>query len=97
MKINIALPKYIPYLIILFKTKKYFNLKKMTDVIETESKNYYIFLRKRSIQIKIIDNGKSTIQEIEQYINYLFKNSYIGIDEKHTDIINLKGVRKVAI
>ena len=56
-----------------------------------------IFLRKKSIQIKIIKSSNKTTEEIQNYLNYTFKNSYLGIQENCFDILDLKQVRKIKL
>lgn len=93
MMINITTPKGISLFRILLRTKKYYHLKGLSDVIQDSEKKYYIFIRKRSIQIKIVCNENTTINEIENYLDYTFKDNYLGIKEKYASIIHLKGVK----
>lgn len=97
MVINITTPKEIPYFHILFRTKRYYHLRRLTDVVEDKSKRYYIFFRKKCIQIKIIDFSSKTIEEIQDFLNYTFKNKYLGIQEKYFGIIELKEVRMIKL
>ena len=97
MMINITTPKTIPYFQILFRTMKYYHLRRLTDVVEDNSQRYYIFLRKKRIQIKIIKSSNKTTEEIQNYLNYTFKNSYLGIQENCFDILDLKQVRKIKL
>lgn len=97
MMINITTPKKIPYFQILFRTMKYYHLRRLTDVVEDDSQKYYIFLRQKSIQIKIIESSNKTIEEIQNYLNYTFKNNYLGIQESCFDILDLKQVRKIKL
>lgn len=95
MIISITPPKRISYTHILLKTKKYYNLSKYRTVVVGKSKDYYIFLRKRNLQLQIINNDPKTLTEIQKYLEYIFRNTYIGIPEKFYDILNLQGVEKV--
>lgn len=97
MMINITAPKRIPYFQILLRTKKYYRLKKLTDIVEDKTKRYYIFLGQKNIQIKIIESDQEAINDIENYLNYTFKNSYLGIQENYFDVLNLKNVRKIKV
>ena len=47
MKINIVIPKQTPYIQVLMRTKKYYHLNRITDVIADDHQRYYIFVRKR--------------------------------------------------
>lgn len=97
MMINITTPKKIPYFQILLRTMRYYHLRRLTDVVADNSQRYYIFLRKRSIQIKIIESSNKTIEELQNYLNYTFKNNYLGIQERHFELLDLKQVRKVKL
>lgn len=94
MIISITPPKQILFIRMLMKTKKYYNMSNYETVVDG-SKDYYIFLRKRSLQLQIIDNNEKTMQEIQNYLEYMFKNTYIGVPKKFYDILNLQGVEKV--
>lgn len=52
MQINIVIPKQTPYIQVLMRTKKFYHLNRITDVIADDNQRYYIFVRKRNIQIK---------------------------------------------
>ena len=69
MVINITTPKYISLIQILLRTKKYYKLKGLPDVVEGYEKKYYIFLRKRHIQIEIANSKNETIEEIQKYLD----------------------------
>lgn len=97
MMINITTPKEISYLRILLRTKKYYHLKGLSDVIEDIEKKYYIFIRKRNIQIKIVCYENTTIDEIENYLDYTFKDNYLGMQKKYSGIIHLKGAKIINI
>lgn len=97
MVINITTPKYISLFQILLRTKKYYKLKGLPDVVEGYEKNYYIFLRKRHIQIEIANSKNETIEEIQKYLDCIFKDDYIGIQEKYADVIELKRARLIKL
>lgn len=98
MIINITPPKSVSFLGILVRTKKYYKLKKFTYVVEGKEKEYYIFLRKKSIQIKIVNpESKIIIEEIQKYLDYIFKDNYIGIQEKYRNIFELKRARLISL
>lgn len=95
MKINVVMPKQISYIEVLLRTKKFYHLKRMTDVIADEYQRYYIFIRKGNMQIKIVRKENESIGEIQKYLNYTFRNSYLGIYKEDYEKIQLQGVRKV--
>lgn len=97
MMINITTPKRMPYFQILLRTKKYYHLRGISDVVEDAAKNYYIFLRKRYIQIKIVNVESETLNEIEKYLDFTFKNNYLGINEQKSTILQLKKVRIIKL
>lgn len=97
MMINITTPRKMPYFQILLRTKKYYHLKEISDVVEDTAKNYYIFLRKRYIQIKIVHIENETLNEIEKYLDFTFENNYLGISEQHSTILQLKKVRIIKL
>ncbi len=93
MLINITTPREITYYQIIFRTMKYFHLKRFTNIIEDKAKRYYIFLKRKNIQIKIVNYKNETTEEINNYLEYAFKNSYLGIQESYFNIFKLKKVR----
>ena len=95
MVINITTPKYISLFQILLRTRKYYKLKGLPDVVEGDEKKYYIFLRKRHIQIEIANS--ETIEEIQKYLDCIFKDDYIGIQEKYADVFELKRARLIKL
>lgn len=95
MQINIVIPKQTPYIQVLMRTKKFYHLNRITDVIADDNQRYYIFVRKRNIQIKIIQAENEVVKEIQNYLNYTFRNSYLGIYGDDFEKIKLQGVRKI--
>lgn len=95
MKISIIPPRQISYIKILLRTKKFFKNMKIKTVIEDETKSYYLFFRKGNIQIQLLKNDINVIHEIQKYLEYTFKNYYIGIPEEYFEVFELKHVRKV--
>jgi len=63
--------------------------------IEGEKKGYYLYICKRNIQIELINNEIDTLNNIENYLNYLFYNQYIGVSFEEMDSIqfNMKNVQ----
>lgn len=97
MIINITPPKKIPYLQILLRTKKFYQLNNFYEIVEDKEKRYYIFLKKRIIHINLVKYNEDVIREVQNYLNYTFRNSYIGIESSFFDVLNLKGVQKIKI
>jgi hypothetical protein len=99
MKINITPPKHYSDYKIHNMTKRYmkgeYNKTKAWNVFEGEEKRYYLFIRKRNIQIELINNEIDTLHEIENYLDYLFFNQYIGVSFEEMDTIqfNMKNVK----
>lgn len=88
--INITTPKYLPYFQILLRTRKYYKLRGISNIVEGDEKKYYIFLKKRCVQIQIVNFEKEAIDEIQKYLDCVFKDDYIGIQEKYIDVFALK-------
>ena len=61
--INITTPKYLPYFQILLRTRKYYKLRGISNIVEGDEKKYYIFLKKRCVQIQIVNFEKEAIDE----------------------------------
>lgn len=93
--INITTPKYLPYFQILLRTKKYYKLRGVSNIVEGDNKKYYIFLKKRCVQIQIVNFEKEAIDEIQKYLDCVFKGDYIGIQEKYIDVFELKKARLI--
>lgn len=83
MKINITPPKHYSDFNIHKRTKKYmkgeYNKLRAWDVFEGKNKSYYLYLTPKNIQIEVIDNEETTINEIEKYLEFLFCGQYIGV------------------
>ena len=97
MIINITVPKKTSYLYVLFKTKKCFHLKHVSNIVEGDLKGYYIFIRRRSIQIQIINNNTETVNRVKKYLECIFEGGYLGISENYFDVLELEGVKKIRI
>ena len=95
MNVNVVMPKLIPYIQVLFRTKKFYKLTHITNVVADDKQRYYIFLRKRNMQIKIVETGDETFYEIQKYLTYTFKNSYLGIHGDVLEKIQLPEVRTI--
>lgn len=95
MTINITTPKYLSYFQILLRTKKYYKLKGICNIVEGYEKKYYIFLKKKCIQIQIVKFENEAIDEIQKYLDCVFKDDYIGIQEKYIDVFMLKKARLI--
>ena len=99
MKINITPPKYYSNYKLHYMTKRYmkgeFNKTKARNIFEGEKKGYYMYIRKRNIQIELINNEIDTLHEIENYLNYVFYDQYIGVSFEEMDSIrfNMKNVQ----
>jgi len=93
MKINVAFPSSYKRNKLIKKTRQYltgdYNKKISRDVFEGKNKGYYVLIQNKSIQIEVIDKSKENIAEIESYLEFLFYNSYIGIDYENNQGIEL--------
>ena len=54
-------------------------------------------MRKRHIQIEIANSKNETIEEIQKYLDCIFKDDYIGIQEKYADVFELKRARLIKL
>ena len=94
MKINVIFLSSYKRSKVIKKTRKYltgdYNKKVAKDVFEGKNKGYYVFIQNKFIQIEVIDNSKENIAEIENYLEFLFYKSYIGIDYENNQGIELK-------
>ena len=83
MEINITAPKKYTYFKLLRKTKNYmegdYNKTKAIHIFEGKNKKYYSYIRKGNVQIELIEDDPETINEIKNYLEYLFYRQYIGI------------------
>ena len=95
MMINITTPKNLQYFQILLRTKKYYKLRGISNIVEGDEKKYYIFLKKRCVQIQIVNFEKEAIDEIQKYLDCVFKDDYIVIQEKYIDVFVLKKARLI--
>lgn len=95
MIINITTPKNLSYIQILLRTKRYYRLRGLPIIIENKEKNYYIFLKKKRIQIEITSLIDGTIDEIQQYLDCIFKDNYVGMQEKHAAMFKLEKARLI--
>lgn len=98
MQINITVPSHYKHNKLIKKTKAYltgdYNKKIAKTVFEGKNKGYYVYIGKSFILIEVIDKSKENIAEIQNYLEFLFHNDYIGISfENNQDItLNLKHV-----
>ena len=92
MKINITAPKKYTYFKLLRKTKTYmqgdYNKTKAIHIFEGKIKKYYSYIRKGNVQIELIEDDPETINEIKNYLEYLFYRQYIEI--KFEGMSNIK-------
>lgn len=91
MIIDIIIPKNQSYHTILKKTKKYYGTDILCDVISDNNKNYCITIQHKSIRFYVFNYNKTVNQTINNYIEYLFSNNYIGAIDEY-GIINPKNV-----
>ena len=75
------------------KTKIYmkgkYNKKVASTVFEGKDKGYYAWIKRGGIQIEVISQTKENIMEIQDYLDFLFRQKYIGIsfeDNENMDI-----------
>ena len=96
MKIDVVFPKKYSKDKIINKTREYFsgnyNKLRAYNVFEGESKDYYVYIGDRNIQMELIINNSASISNIERYLKYLFCNDCLGIsfDSVKGILFNLK-------
>lgn len=95
MIINITTPNYLSYFQILLRTKKYYKLNSLSNIIKGDGGKYYIFLKKKCIQIQVANFEKEATDEIKKYLDCVFKDDYIGMQEKYIDVFALEKVRLI--
>ena len=63
-------------------------------VFEGKNKGYYAWVKRNTIQIDIIEKTEENYMEVQKYIEYLFKNTYVGmmIEGGKKDSIRLENV-----
>lgn len=93
MIINITLPSRYSLWKTKFRTKRFYNLHQIGKVVEGHKKSYYLLISEKNIQIQIIDLNLDMQKELQGYIEFLFKNNYIGITKGFAKFIDLKNVR----
>ena len=103
MKINITVPSDYTYNRMIKKTKIYmkgkYNTKVASTVFEGKDKGYYAWIKRGGIQIEVISQSKENIMEIQDYLDFLFRQKYIGISFEDNENINLelKNIRCIRV
>ena len=91
MIIRIIVPNSMKHKYIKMKTERYFINLSNSQVIDKQLR-YSLTINNRSIKICIFSLSQSVKDEINDYIDYTFKSSYIGIigDQKIINPHNVK-------
>lgn len=106
MSITVVCPPKIRFIypILVYRTWKYFkeNAESMTIRVDTSivtgrNKFYHIFVYRYNLRLCFELQDSKTISFLENYLDYIFKDSYIGLDKKHNGLFNLKKTRIVYI
>lgn len=92
------------YPVLVYKTYKYFegraeSIKIKTDVsiLTGSNKLFHIFVYKYVLRLYFDPQDSKTLSLLENYLDYVFKENYIGLDKKHDGLFNLKKTRIVYI
>lgn len=91
MLIDVIFPQKHNYFKILRKTKQFYGLAKSSNMTYRGQK-YCVFIRKHNIRFCVFEYDERVKNDINQYLEFLFKNSYIGINEEN-EIITPKNVQ----
>lgn len=94
MKINITAPSDYTYNKMIKKSKIYmkgnYNKKIASTVFEGKNKGYYALIKKGGIQIEVISKTKENIIEIQNYLEFLFRQKYIGLSFENNENMELE-------
>lgn len=92
MRINIALPRHFGYISLIYKTYLFFRPKHISSLYVDKDHRFYIFLERKRIIIRIESEDVHVHKEIAEYLEYAFKNSYVGVPKKFGNYFVLQGV-----
>ena len=92
MRINIALPRHFGYINLIYKTFRFFHPKRISSLYVDKDHRFYIFLTRKRIIIRIEFEDVNVHKEITEYLEYAFKNSYIGVPKELGNYFVLQGV-----
>ena len=94
MKINITVPSNYEYSKLVKKTKIYmkgsYNKNIASTVFEGKDRGYYAWIKRGGIQIEVISKTKDNIVEIQNYLEFLFYQKYIGISVEDNEKLDLE-------
>lgn len=94
MVIRIVYAKEIPRFILRHRIKKMYHLEYPRYFIWDYFGNFQIFISKHTLSIRIYKEQENSIKLIGKMLDFVFKNSYIGLDAKDYNLFELKNVRK---
>ena len=67
-----------------------YNKKIASTVFEGKNKGYYALIKKGGIQIEVISKTKENIIEIQNYLEFLFRQKYIGLSFENNENMELE-------
>lgn len=91
------MPKNISFLRVLLRTKKYCGSSEISSICENKEKEFYVFLRKKYLQIEFADLSPNTLRGIQEYLDYVFSQKYIGMHKKNAELLHLKKAKVVIL
>lgn len=92
MLIDIIVPREFRYHNILSKTKQYYKFHSSSNVFADDEKKYCLSVKKKNIRFTVFDFDETVQKEINEYIEFVFENGFIGIVDKY-EIVNPSGVK----
>lgn len=94
MKINITAPSDYTYNRMIKMTQIYmvgkYNRNSMNTVFAGKNTGYYAWIKRGGIQIEVINKTKENIIEIQNYLDFLFCQKYIGVSFEGIENIDLE-------
>lgn len=94
MKIDITIPKDYSFRKLVKNANYYFG-KKGKHTILFKDNQYYVYLNPYGMQIKLISKDEIIQNELKNYLEFMFEDSYIGILKQDIENLpkNLKNIK----
>lgn len=67
-----------------------YNKKIASTVFEGKNKGYYALIKRGGIQIEVISKTKENTIEIQNYLEFLFRQKYIGLSFENNENMELE-------
>lgn len=98
MKIDIIFPSKKYYHSVLKKTSQYFNYKNVYKKTLFDYKNQInIIINKQLIHVYVNDLSKTNQKRIQNYLEYVFKDNFIGMKSNQINLFKFDNIKVVEI